>query len=348
MTQAPWQQGAPPQQYQGPPNQGWQQPPQGYAGPPQQYQQAPPQAGSPAQGQPWQQTPQAPPASPPQVQSAPEEDGDDEFFTGSAGGKYMSFGDDRCIGAPRGGEIVGVSERQQTDAKTKEPAFWPNSDRPIMIKIVAVQTQERIPDDPDDTGLRSIWLPTSRDITKAVIDAMKAAQLPEMRLRVGGQLWITRTGSRQTTQSNGAKGNPAFTYTAQYIPPPPGARNDAFFAGPPANGQASAQSTPPQQGPPAQGPQSQTPWQQGPPPQQGNPYAANGQAGQGGWQQGQQGLPANNGAPWGQQPPQQGGWQQGPPQNGSYQPSAVDPSNPWGNQQGPPPQGWQGQQYPQQ
>lgn len=343
MTQAPWQQGAPPQQYQG-----WQQPPQGYAGLPAQGappQQTPPQVGPPTQGQPWQQTPQAPPAGP--QQSAPEEDGDDEFFTGSAGGKYMSFGDDRCIGIPRGGEIVGVSERQQTDAKTKEPAFWPNSDRPIMIKIVAVQTQERIPNDPDDTGLRSIWLPTSRDITKAVIDAMKAAQLPEMRLRVGGQLWITRTGSRQTTQSNGSKGNPAFTYTAQYIPPPPGARNDAFFAGPPANGQA----TPPQQG--------QTPWQQGPPPQQGNPYAAaNGQAGPT-----QQGPPPNGQAPWGQQPPQQGGWQQGPPQGppanngqapwgqqppqqGSYQPPVPDPANPFGGQpqQQPPQQGWQGQQ----
>jgi hypothetical protein len=270
----------------------------------------------------------------------------------------MSFGDDRCIGIPRGGEIVGVDERQQTNSKTKEPEFWPNSDRKIMIKIVSVQTQERIPNDPDDVGLRSIWLPASRDVTKAVIDAMKAAQLTEMRLKLGGQLWITRTGSRQTTQANGSKGNPAFTYTAQYIPPAPGARNDAFFAGPPANGQAPAQIAPPQQSPPAQGApqQGQTPWQQGPPPSQSNPYQTstqnqqvpNGgpldnnswqqQAPQGGWQQTLQAGPPANGMPWAQQgqvPPQG--------QQGGYQPPQPDPQNPWGNQQGTPPQqgNWQ-------
>lgn len=342
MTQAPWQQG-PPQGYAGPP-QGWQQ-----GAPPQQgwQQPAPQQSGPPAQGQqPWQQTPQAPPAGPPQgQQSQPDEDGDDEFFTSGTGGKYMSFADDSCIGYERGGEIVGLNERQQTDQETKQPMFWPNSDRKIMIKVVTMQTQERMPNDPEDTGLRSIWLPQSKDVTKAVTDAMRAANTGEIRLRIGGQLWVTRTGSRQTTQKNGQRGFPAFTYTARYVPPPAGTRNDAFFAGPPpANGQAPAQGSPQQ---------NQTPWQQGPPPQQGNPYAAapNGappanndwqqgpppQSPQGppqqGWQQsGSQAGPPANGAAWSQQGPPQG-------QQGGYQPPAPDPSNPWGNQQGAPPQG---------
>ena len=360
MTQT-WQpQSGPPQGpqswQQGAPSQGWQQP-------------APQQSGPPAQGQqPWQQTPQAPPAGPPQSQQPqPDEDGDDEFFTSGTGGKYMSFADDSCIGYERGGEIVGLGERQQTDQETKQPMFWPNSDRKIMIKVVTLQTQERVPNDPEDTGLRSIWLPQSKDVTKAVTDAMRAANTGEIRLRIGGQLWVTRTGSRQTTQKNGQRGFPAYTYTARYVPPPAGTRNDAFFAGPPANGQAPAQTAPPQQGVPAQGPpqQNQTPWQQGPPPQQGNPYAA-----------GPNGTPpANNG--WQQGPPPQSpqgppqqGWQQpgpqaGPPawgqqgspqgQQGGYQPQPPDPANPWGNQQGVPPQGsWQQgppqgqQQYPQQ
>ena len=222
----------------------------------------------------------------------------------------MSFGDDSCIGYERGGEIVGLGERQQTDQKTKQPMFWQNSDRPYMIKVVSLQTNERVPNDPEDTGLRSIWLPQSKDVTKAVTDAMRAANTGEIRLRIGGQLWVTRTGSRQTTQQNGQKGMPAFTYTARYVPPPAGNRNDSFFAGPPqpANGQAA----PPQQGPPAQ-----TPWQQGPPPSQGNPYqtgqqpAANNGQQQGNWHSLRK-LGRRPTARPGQPAPQQGGYQ--PPQ----------------------------------
>jgi hypothetical protein len=399
MTQAPWTQ-APPQ---GPPQNGWQQPaPQGYAGPPappqgppQSWQQAPqgppagppqgwqqqqpplagpqgppPPAGPPQGGQPWQQTPQAPPP-----QAAPQEEGDDEFFTGGTGGSYMSFADDSCVGHPRGGTIVGINERQQTHKKTKEPQFWPNSDRPIMIKVVTMQTNERKPGDQDDQGLRSVWLPQSKDVTKAVIEAMRVSTPNEMRLKLGGQLWITRTGSRQTKQQDGSAGFPAFTYTAQYVPPQENP-NDGFFTGPPPNGQAA----PPQpQAAPQAGPPVQTPWQQGSAPQQGNAYAtANGQQGwnpQGpapsapqagppqGWQQGppapQQGQPqapppqGNGQAPWAQQgapqaAPQtpangQAPWAQQPPAGplqGSWQPAAPDPANPWGNQQGQ-------QQYPQ-
>jgi hypothetical protein len=368
MTQAPWTQ-APPQ---GPPQNGWQQQqaPQGYAGPPappagppQGWQQPlagpqgpPPPAGPPQGGQPWQQTPQAPPP-----QAAPQEEGDDEFFTGGTGGSYMSFADDSCVGHPRGGTIVGINERQQTHKKTKEPQFWPNSDRPIMIKVVTMQTNERKPGDQDDQGLRSVWLPQSKDITKAVIEAMRVSTPNEMRLKLGGQLWITRTGSRQTKQQDGSAGFPAFTYTAQYVPPQENP-NDGFFAGSPPNGQA-APSQP--QAAPQAGPPVQTPWQQGPTPQQGNAYAtANGQQGwnpQGqaapqvgppqGWQQGP--PPQGNGqAPWAQQGQPQAApqapangqpWAQpplaGPPQGG-WQPAAPDPANPWGNQQG--------QQYPQQ
>lgn len=388
MTQAPWQQapqqGPPPQGYAGP-----QGPPQNYAGPPapqggQQWQQAPagppqgwqqapqgppPQAGPPAGQQPWQQAPQAPPP-----QAAPQDEtGDDEFFTGGTGGSYMSFADDTCVGHPRGGTIVGINERQQTHKKTKEPMFWPNSDRAIMIKVVTMQTNERKPGDQEDQGLRSVWLPQSKDVTKAVIEAMKQSTPNEMRLKLGGQLWITRTGSRQTKQQDGSAGFPAFTYTAQYVPPQENPNDGFFVGGQPGNGQAPAQAAPQQQGPPAQA--AQTPWQQGPAPQQGNAYAtANGQQGwqqpapqqappQGGWQQPapqQAGPPpaAPNGqAPWAQQaPPQQPAngqapWAQQPPAGppaGTWQPAAPDPANPWGNQpqqqQYPP----QGQQYPQQ
>jgi hypothetical protein len=324
QPQQPPAQGQPPWAQQPPPNWG-QQPPQNWNQP---------NNGAVVQN-PWEQAPQQ---QPPTQQQPQNDEGDDSFFTGGVFGSYMSFGDDRCVGYERGGEIVNIGERQQTDQKTSEPQFWPNSDRPIMIKTVTLQTQEREPNNPDDQGLRTVWLPQSRDITKAVTDALKLASPNEVRLKLGGQLWITRTGSRQTTQKDGKKGNPAFTYKARYVPPNPSrtAVTDDFFTGQQGNGpqqvqQAAAQvATADTNGQPA-------PWQQGAPPQQQPAWA-------------QQPAPQQGQAPWQQQPaaqPQgQPPWAQQPQQQG-YQPAAPDPSNPWGNQpqqgqapwqQGAPPQ----------
>lgn len=364
MTQAPWQQAPAPQGPQAPNGYAQQQQvPQGYAGPgypqpapqtQQPWQQAPvappqgPTNGYQPAAQPWQQTPQAPPAAP-QQQAQAQEDGDDEFFTSGTGGSYMSFADDACVGHPRGGEIVGINEQQQTNKDTKEPMFWQNSDRKIMIKVVTMQTGERRPGDQEDTGLRSVWLPQSKDITKAVIEAIKQSSPNELRLKIGGQLWITRTGSRPTTQKNGGRGFPAFTYVAQYVPPQ-GNPHDTFFGG-----------APQQYGQPAQA----APWQQQQqapaPAQQGNPYAA--QPAYQGAPNGQPAGPQSQPAPWQQAPQnghqqaqqqsaqtpppnytqhagnqtpalqgQQAPWQQAPPPQGTYQPAAPDPANPWGNQ----------------
>lgn len=344
------QQGPPPQQYQGgPPPQGYQQGPplQQYPQPAPQQNYGPPQNGQ--QQQVWNQQPQQAPSQPAQQQ---QETGDDSFFTGGMGGTYMSFSDDRWIGVERGGEIVGITEQQQTDANTKQPAFWPDGNK-IMIKIVTLQTREQ--DDKDDRGLRSAWLPASRDITKAVHEALKAGSPNLIRLQIGGWLFITRTGSRQTTQKNGAKGLPAFTYTARYIPPQQQPQHDQFFGqGAPQNGYPTQGAQQLQQAASyvantPQGAPQGTPWQQpGAQGQQVNPYAANQQAGpspQQGWQQPQGGPSLQQGyGPQGA--PQQ--HQQGPP--GPANPfggPAQQPANqsPYPNQ-GPPPQ--QQQQYPQQ
>lgn len=337
--QQPYQQGPqPPQQYQqGPPPPAV---PTGYPQGPQQYQQGPPppapngyQQGPQGQ-QAWQQNPQQPPVQPqaPAHTQAADETGDDSFFTSGMGGTYMSFGDDGWIGVERGGDIVGISERQQTDPDTNEPMFWPDL-KPIMVKLVTLQTQERT--DADDKGLRTVWLPASKDITKAVIDAMKQSTPHEMRLHIGGKLFITRTGSRPTTQKNGKKGNPAFTYTARYFPP---TRNDQFFSGAPQ--QAPQQPAP--QGPPNNGyPQGAPPQAQGVP--QGPP---NGHPQQGAQQPGQ-------GLPWqqpGAQTAQQGNpYAAGPPQQPAGPPPGLPSSQlgpPPPAQQGPPPPAQQGWQQP--
>lgn len=323
---------------QGPPNGYPQQgaPQLGYAPAPQQYQQAgPPPPPVPAGNQQvWNQQAQSAPSAPVQSQSqAIDATGDDEFFTSDMGGQYMSFAEDRWIGVERGGEIIGIDERQQTNRDTKEPEFWPDG-RKIMMKIVTLQTGER--EDKDDKGIRSVWLPTSKDITKAVIEAMKQSTPNEMRLHIGGKLFVTRTGSRQTTQKNGQRGFPAFTYTARYFPPQSMPQHDPTFMQSTPQGAPSAQQYP-QQGAP--GPQqlqqvaayvASTP-NGGPPPQAAAPQGMP-------WQQ--PGAPAQQvnhyaTGPQGAPPPQQQYQQAGPP-----------PQPSWA-QQGPPPQQYQQQGAPQ-
>ena len=363
-----YQQGPPPQQYQqvGPP--------------PQQYQQAgPPPPPAPAGNQQvWNQQAQQAPAAPVQSQSqAIDATGDDEFFTSGMAGQYMSFAEDRWIGVERGGEIIGIEERQQTNKDTKLPEFWPDG-RKIMMKIVTLQTGER--EDKDDKGVRSMWLPTSKDITKAVIEAMKQSTPNEMRLHIGGRLFVTRTGSRPTTQKNGQKGFPAFTYAARYFPPQSVPQHDPMFmqAAPPAPAQgqyppqaqqlqqaAAYVASTPNGGPPPQAAAPQgMPWQQpGAPAQQVNHYATGPQGApppqqqyqqagpppQPGWAQ--QGPPPQQYQQQGAPPPQQQYQQAGPPPQGQYpqQPAGQDPANPFGApaqapvNQSPYPQ----QQYPQ-
>lgn len=351
MTQAPYQQGYQPQAPQQ--QQGYQpQQPQGQApwqqpGPQQggyQSQQPAPQQSYQPTGQPGpvQGTPQGQQQSQQTMQAyQPGEDGSDpmlEDFTVFRGAApYLSFSDPQCTGYERGGTVLAVGTDFARKFKTNEPLFWeygPKKGQQRMCRVLILQTQERIPGRQDDTGIRTLELMDGKDIFKAAAMAVRTVSPNKPAFEVGGQLFITRTGTRQ---SQG--GQPAVTYAARYVPAPAdyvasdqnlmaqnllegqqdqqaapsnGAQQvqqaAAYVASTPQGQQPQYQPAPAQQG--YQQPQGQAPWQN----QQPAPAAAQGQA------------------PWQTQPQQTPPWQnQGPTQ----QPQQAAP--PW-QAQGPQPQ----------
>jgi hypothetical protein len=235
----------------------------------------------------------------------------DSFFEGPKGIPSLNFSDVRCIDYPRGGIIVDISNpQQQLNYDTKEPDFWKNkkgelTDQPIMVVVVTLQTNEADPSDPQDTGLRRVFLPQSKNITKAVLDGYRRAGAPG--LRVGGKLMITRTGPPQNLRSQ------AYEYRAEYTPPAPS--HDSFFENGAAQLQQAAQyvatsDTAQQQ---TSQPAGQQPWAQNPAAQQPAP-----QAGQQPWAQNPAAQQTSQ--PAGQQP-----WAQNPAAQQTSQPAGQQP-----------------------
>jgi hypothetical protein len=312
----------------------------------------------------------------PQVQNNGASDADD-FFGGGA--DSMSFADRSMLNVWRGGDIIAEpKKKQQRDFITKEAKFWKDGN-PMWALVVTLQTQERNPQDPQDTGVRRLFIQSGlRAAVQQALDKARAS------MTVGGQLWVRWVGEKP----NNSGGNPTKVYEAHYVPGTPGGQATEFFSQPEPDpgGQPPVQNQPPasQQGwqqPPMQ---NQAP-KQGPPagqqfPQQGPPNGGSPPSAP--WSQTPQQVPPA-GAPWGSPPagpPQQGPpagqqfppqgpptaapWNQGPqngppagPPNGQVYtgPPAVDPNNPFGPPQNAQQPQWQqqgppngGQQYPQQ
>jgi hypothetical protein len=188
----------------------------------------------------------------------------------SGGAKSLSFKDAADQHVWKGGVITAPpTASQQTDFATKQPKFYPGSGNPMMQVVVKVQTTERDPSNPADTGIRSLFIKSG--LHTAVGAALSAAGVPG--LRVGGTLMVMWVGEQPS-----GKGNPTKTFQAHYAPP----ADDV-----PAQAQPQLQQAPPapqpQYAPPAQAPQQYAPQQpqQAAPPwppapqqqQQANPYA---------------------------------------------------------------------------
>jgi len=145
------------------------------------------------------------------------------FFDG--GGKAVKF-DGVNKGAsgyivgqfnPTTGQIVPYLETQQTDFKTKEPAFYKDGN-PIMQAVILLQTDERV--DEDDDGQRTIYVNKTR-MKRAIQKAIQAAKQRD--LAVGGVLTVWMTGEEP---SKGG-GDPAKTFAATYSPPAGGLAAEA-------------------------------------------------------------------------------------------------------------------------
>ena len=169
------------------------------------------------------------------------------FFDG--GGKAVKFdGVNRgtsgyIVGQlnPTTGQTVPYLETQQTDFKTKEPAFYKDGN-PIMQAVILIQTDERV--DEDDDGQRTIYVNKTR-MKRAIQKAIQAAKQRD--LAVGGVLTVWMTGEEP---SKGG-GDPAKTFAATYTPPAGGLAAEAPSApsaaapAPPAAPAAPAPAAPP-------------------------------------------------------------------------------------------------------
>lgn len=141
--------------------------------------------------------------------------GDEDAFMGG-GSKTFPFD---TVGDEVTGRIISIQQRQQTDMKTNEPAFWGDG-KPKMMFTIALQTNIR--EDEDDDGVRTInvrWK-SQEAIQKAV--KLAGAKKPE----VGGILTMKFTGEGVATQKGFNK--PKF-WSAHYIPPDASA---SFMDGP--------------------------------------------------------------------------------------------------------------------
>lgn len=144
----------------------------------------------------------------------------DDFFGG--GGKSISFDDRKgyVVGTPKGGVIVSIkAKQQQTDYKTKKPAFWDEAQRePKWTLPIEVQTNERDPETPHDDGRRTLWV--QGGIERAIREALRATGA---KIRPGGTLLVAWVAG------SGQDGDPK-QYRAQYTPAAETAADQMFAA----------------------------------------------------------------------------------------------------------------------
>lgn len=140
-----------------------------------------------------------------------------DFLMG--GGVKSAEFPDRAYGTTWTGTICQQpTVQQQTDLKTGELKFWKSDNKPMMQLVVAIQTDVRDPQIPDDDGKRSLYIKAK--LQAAVRDAVRASG--SKGLEIGGTLSVTYTGDGVQEQ----KGfNPPKLYTATYAPPAQAAAN---------------------------------------------------------------------------------------------------------------------------
>lgn len=164
-----------------------------------------------------------------------------------SGGKSATF---NTIGETITGTITRApSERQATKYKTTDLDFWPSGDPKMQIQV-PLQTTLRV--DPDDDGVRTLYVTKSKGDSRfrAIAEAIAAAGAGD--LAVGGILTVTYTGNDPQSQN---PANPKKLYTATYAAPASGFAQPAPAAAPQ---QQQAPAGFPSQAIPQQAPQQQT------------------------------------------------------------------------------------------
>lgn len=134
---------------------------------------------------------------------------DPNAFLMGGGVKGAKFPDQQ-FGTTVTGTITEPPElRQQRDFDDNSLKFFDDGN-PMMQLVVKLQTSERDPADPDDDGVRAVYV--KGQLREAVQKAVRAAGAD--RLEVGGTLTVRYV--RDEPNSRG-RGKPKKVYTAQYV-----------------------------------------------------------------------------------------------------------------------------------
>lgn len=156
------------------------------------------------------------------------------------------------------GVITEISDRMPvTKYGTTDPDYWPDGS-PKQQVVITLATDERDPEDPNDTGERSLWVTESRKAGTILAAIIQATRQANAKLEIGGTLSVSFTGHDPNSKN---PAQPRKLYAATYQPPAAGGgmfeQQPAQPAQPePQAAPAASQPTAPQAAPQQQVPQT--------------------------------------------------------------------------------------------
>lgn len=138
------------------------------------------------------------------------------FFSPTPANDHTVYARFDNIGDTISGPITKApNEIQQNEFGTGKPLFWDDAKtQPRMQMVITVQTEDRDPQDPEDTGLRVLFIKKPSALYNSIANAVVTSGItrdPD----AGDKLTITYTGL-------GEKTNPAYNapkqFTATFTP----------------------------------------------------------------------------------------------------------------------------------
>lgn len=149
------------------------------------------------------------------------------------------------------GVITEISDRMPvTKYGTTDPDYWPDGS-PKQQVVITLATDERDPEDPNDTGERSLWVTESRKAGTILAAIIQATRQANAKLEIGGTLSVSFTGHDQNSKN---PAQPRKLYAATYQPPAAG--GGMFEQQPAQPAPAASQPAAPQAAPQQQVPQT--------------------------------------------------------------------------------------------
>lgn len=149
------------------------------------------------------------------------------------------------------GVITEISDRMPvTKYGTTDPDYWPDGS-PKQQVVITLATDERDPEDPNDSGERSLWVTESRKAGTILAAIIQATRQANAKLEIGGTLSVSFTGHDPNSKN---PAQPRKLYAATYQPPAAG--GGMFEQQPAQPAPAASQPTAPQAAPQQQVPQT--------------------------------------------------------------------------------------------